>query len=305
MAKNNYFNYVDFHNQNYFLIYLLSFAMDEYKDDDPLLSECAKELIRYILGMDKTENVIVTEYDGEDTFIVNHNKCILIDQFPPYTIADIFVEYNNVDYNVDYYCVIYVPSLGFLGEPKGFPIVYLSIKKLKEIYSKYPIKNEIYQHYMHWLEEQERLIQKTLQTPIEHWKLRNEGHLFVTHLLEDSIVDVSKGIGMADLWSSGLCWYFVSKNELRTMGVHDYICRIYLLIARAKIEICFHCYNDGDDKAKKCVKEMESFVNNICPMPMTFDLSDYKEKIQYAQRIMDRLKTEFKLSLDDETNSEE
>lgn len=85
MAKNNYFNYVDFHNQNYFLIYLLSFAMDEYKDDDPLLSECAKELIRYILGMDKTENVIVTEYDGEDTFIVNHNKCILIDQFPPYT----------------------------------------------------------------------------------------------------------------------------------------------------------------------------------------------------------------------------
>lgn len=63
MQKNNYSNYAYEHKN--FLHYLLSFAMEQYQDEDPILSHCAKELLRYVLDMDETETVAVTKFETD------------------------------------------------------------------------------------------------------------------------------------------------------------------------------------------------------------------------------------------------
>lgn len=111
---------------------MLSFAMEQYKDEDPLLSDCAKELIRYITGIDENESVVVTGLDG-DTFTVNHN---------------IFVDIS----------------------PYG--------------------------------DEQGRMIQTTLHTPIDQWK-RDDSQRFLLHLVEDSIVDTNRFFAGLDFLCGG------------------------------------------------------------------------------------------------------
>lgn len=131
--QNNYFNYTDHHYE--FLNYLLSFAMEQHKDEDPLLSECAKELIRYIMGMNEEDYIVVTGYDGD--VIVNGDKYI---QF--YNGFLFFPRWQWKGNFKKWYFVCYEPwsfsPISDGGDFEGLNIIYLTKKKLKEICGKYP-----------------------------------------------------------------------------------------------------------------------------------------------------------------------
>lgn len=291
MPKNNYFNYTDHHYD--FLYYLLSFAMEQYQDEEPLLSGCAKELIRYILGMDETESVVVTDFDIF-AVTVNHNK------FIQFNSSFMFYPSPEQKENFkDWYFVCYDPSAFFdIGKYEELHIMYLPMKKLKEICGKYQSKNQIFLQHIQYLEEQLSLIEVTMQTPINQWK-EDDYKRFVLHLAEDSVIDLTGRIdGVRVLWEGnprytrGLHWYFISDDDLEKMGVRNHIDAIYLHTRVNTINICFEPSSEDDDLY---VKKLKSFVKNICPMPIFFDLSDYKEKIQYAESTMDQLVAEFKL----------
>lgn len=291
MLKNNYFNYVGSGEHYYFLLYLLSFATEQYKDEDPMLSECAKELIRYILGMNKTEKIIVTDI-YEETVIVNHNKYI--------KIREDLVPHIEESEKKDYYFVCFNPSDGCsTSTNEELHEMHLSIKKVKEICSKYQSKNLIFLQFVQYLDEQEREIQITLQTPIEQWN-ETDYRYFTLHLIEDSIVDMSRMIRAWEvcygLWEDlqythSLYWYYISDDELKSMGIRNHIKQIYLYTHLNTINICFEPFKDNN----QYVKKLQTFLNDICPMPITFDINNYKEKIQYAESIMDRLVAKFRL----------
>ncbi|GEM_PF-1464508 len=293
MSKNNYFKYVESGEHYYFLRYLLSFATKQYKDEDPMLSKCANELIRYILGMNQTENIIFTDF-YEDTVIVNHNKYIKIRD-------NVLVPHMEESEKKDYYFVCFDPSAGFSTYTcEGLHVMYLSIKKLKEICSKYPSKNLIFLQFVQYLDEQERRIRITLQTPIEQWNETEYRH-FTLHLVEDSIVDMNRMIrGQGVCYGSwenlqythSLYWYYISDDELKSMGIRNHIKQIYLYTHLNTIDICFKPFNEDNNQY---TKKLQAFVNDMCPLPIAFDLNNYKEKIQYAENIMNRLIAEFEL----------
>lgn len=304
MSKNNYFNYVDSDSHYYFLNYLLAFAMKQHKDEDPLLSDCAKEIIRYILKMDESENVIITEKD-DYTFTVNHDKCIGINS----STSEYEYAKSNSWYK-EYYFVCYTPSGLFnMYKIDGIHLIHLSIKKIKEICSKYQSDNQIFIQFLQFLNEQEHIIKATLQKPMEQWN-QTDYRYFTLHLVEDSVVDVSKNaighiVGFGSWLENmqhiiSLYWYYISEEKLCQMGI-DRI-TIYLYTRLNTINIRFKTV---DKKNEHIIQKLEDFVNNICPMPITFDLSNYKEKFKYAQSIIDRLETEFRLSFKNEANNVE
>lgn len=307
MEKNNFFNHIDSGRCYAFLNYLMSFAMEQHEDEDPLLSECAKELIRYILNMNQDENIIVTTpdedieayVDDEDIeayvdedfavlFLVNHNRYIRI---TPYSYG--------CDINKEYYNVIFNPAAGFgISKTINTNTIYLSIKKLIEIFSKYQSKNQLFIQFLQFLDEQEQMIQETLQKPIKQWNY-TEYRYFTLHLVEDSIVDVNKSLsGLCTSYDSykdikfwrSLKWYYISNDELNRMGCKNI--QIYLYTNLNTINIYIIPY---DKKAERYVEKIEDFISNNFSVPITFDLNNYKEKFKYAESIMDRLKNEFRI----------
>ena len=61
MLENNLFFGSEPQSSQQFIFYLLSFAMEEYQTTDPVLADYAKELIRYIIGADGTQDITVTD----------------------------------------------------------------------------------------------------------------------------------------------------------------------------------------------------------------------------------------------------
>lgn len=289
MPNNNYFNYTDQHYE--FLYYLLSFAMEQYQNEYPLLSACAKELIRYILDMNDTENVVVTELDG-DTLTVNDDKHILIGG------TELYEPDLNPEDLKNLYCVHYDPSTSFtMVQDERAHALYLPMKKVREICGKYPSKNPIFLQHIQFLDEQLNRIKSTLQKPLKQWD-ENDYRNFSSHLVEDSVIDMTRSVvgeriymGYNPKYTHSLYWYYIPDDKLESMGVRDHVRAIYLYTRLNTINICYVSNEDDDLYEQK----LRSFVRGIQRMPLFFDLNDYKEKIQYAQSIMDRLVEEFRL----------
>lgn len=300
MPKNNYFNYTDEHKG--FIYYLLSFAMEQHQEEDPLLSDCAKELIRYILGMDAAETVAVTGFDMDAVpgfeqdmtgVVINQDKFILIGGS-----ALSFAQLNLEENIKNWHFVHYDPFA--TEQSEGVHRMYLSMKKLKEICRKYPSKNPVFQHYMQFLDEQAERIDRTLHTPIKQWKEADYRH-FCSHLLEDAVIDMTRSFGGRQIYlahydpvpqySHSLYWYDISDDKLERMGVREHVRAIYLHTRLNTINIRYVSGEDGDPYVQK----LRSFVRGIHPMPIFFDLSNYKEAIRLAQSIIDRLTEEFRL----------
>lgn len=300
MPNNNYFNYT--HEHKDFLYYLLSFAMEQHQNDDPALSDCAKELIRYILGMDAAKPVAVTGFDMDavpgfeqdmTAVVINRDKFILLGG------AALSLAQGNLEENAEnWYFVHYDPFA--TEQSEGIRRMYLSMKKLREICKKYPSKNPIFLHYMQFLDEQTERINKTLHTPIKQWR-EADYQRFCSHLLEDAVIDMRRSFGgkqiyLADCdplpqYSHSLCWYDIPDDKLERMGVQGHVWAIYLHTRLNTIHIRYVSDEDDDPYVQK----LRSFVRGIHPMPIFFDMSNYKEAIRLAQSIMDRLTEEFRL----------
>lgn len=296
MPKNNYFYYTYKHED--FLYYLLSFAMEQYQDEDPFLSDCAKELIRYILGMNETESVVVTKIDkGTVTFaIVNHDKFILIAGGDPFDL--------DLEENVkDWYFVHYDPFANFvMRQSEELHGMYLSMNKLREICGKYPSRNMMFQQYIHFLDEQAVRIKATLQKPIKQWDEDDDYRRFSLHLVEDSVIDMTRDVACVParypIHSHMLFWYYVTDDKLESMGVRGLVRSIYLYTRLNTINIRY-VSEDNDNPYDPYVQKLKNFVREIHTMPIFFDLNNYKEAIQLAQSIMDHLTEEFRLESKD------
>lgn len=292
MFVNNYFNYTNHRSHDDFIFYLLSFAMEQYKEEDPMLSNCAQELIRYILKMDQTEKVVVTELvpgTVTNTVIVNNDKCININ-----TLLD---ETKIPGKKTCLVC--YDPSAQvYLKPSETYETMYLSMKKLKEICGEYQSRNQIFLQYIQYLNEHEHMMETTLHTPIEQWK-NDDYRRFILHLLDDSIIDMTGticggyfSIGLPDNPMPYISWRYLSADDRGNNGMWTYVNAIYLHTHFNTIDICI---NPSLAASYEHAKKMKNYVNNICPMPIAFDLSNYKEKIQYAESIFDQLVAEFEL----------
>ena len=303
MPKNNFFNYTNEHTD--FLYYLLSFAMEQYQNEDPVLSDCARKLIRYVMGMDEAESAVVTMFDAEavpgyehdmTAAVINQEKYILIGG------SELSLAQSNLeDKFKNWYFVHYDPLANFIIEQsEGKHDMYLSMKKLREICGKYPSKNPIFLHYMQFLDEQAGRIEATLQKPIKQWAA-DDHRRFCSHLMEDSIIDMTRPVASKDLYltnwypnpkfSHSLYWYYIPEDQLERMGVRNHVYAIHLYTRLNTINIRYLSDEDDDPYVQK----LKSFVREICRMPIFFDLSNYREAIQLAQGILNRLAEEFRL----------
>ena len=258
-----------------FLSDLLSYAI-EPKREDLLLSGCVRELIRHIWGMDDAGNVVNhgNLYSGYEYALLVAIKC-----------------YDRRNY------FVYDLYANFFITKDGEQPTCLSRKKLKEICEKCPSKNQSYLQYVERLETETLRLETILQTPIERWDAKDYSR-FNAHLIEDAIVDIARGIKPKDFYFAngslpGFEWYHISNDELRNMGIRKYVNDIFLYTRLNTINICFKLKSYS--KPNKYVQALLNYADYIGLMPITFGLSDYKEKFQYAQSIMDRLIAEFRV----------
>lgn len=303
MPKNNFFNYTNEHTD--FLYYLLSFAMEQYQNEDPALSDCAKALIRYILGMKETESIVSVRFDTDavpgyehymTAVVINCDQLILIGGY-----ALDFAQENLEGNSGNWYFVHYDPFAHVtMVQSENGNVLYLSMKKLREICGKYPSKNPIFLHYMQFLDEQVGRIEATLQKPINQWDV-DDHRRFCSHLMEDSVIDMTRSvvgeqIYLADYYpnpkySYSLYWYYIPDDQLERMGLWDHVRAIHLYTRLNTINIRYVSNEDNDPY----VRTLRNFVRGIHQMPIFFDMSNYKEAIQLAQSILDRLAEEFRL----------
>lgn len=260
-----------------FIWYLLSFATAHCKEDASLTA-CAKELIRYILGVDDSENIVVTTI-GDYSITVNNSKEICFSNHS----GDPFIKSKENEY-----CVRYNPNGTFT---MGKQQLYLTRKKLLEIFNKHPSENLIYNQYIQHLCDLDAAMK-------EQAKLGENGDCvkqLVEQLMEDSIIDVSRGVRCTQYYDNdnvrlvgSFYWYFITSESL-TRKRSKKEPKICLCAENNMIRVCF------DETEKRQTEKMESFINSICPTPITFDSNNYKEKFKYAQSIMDRLEAEFRI----------
>ena len=68
----------------------------------------------------------------------------------------------------DWYFVHYNPFGYFtMVQSEGLHVIYLSMKKLREICGKYPSKDRIFLQYMQFLDEQTSKIKTTMRKPMK------------------------------------------------------------------------------------------------------------------------------------------
>jgi len=303
MPKNNFFNYTNEHTD--FLYYLLSFAMEQYQNEDPVLSDCAKALTRYIMGMDETESIASVRFDTNAVPGYEHYMTAVVincDQFILIGGYALCLAQENLEENIEnWYFVHYDPFANVARQQlENGNVMYLSMKKLREICGKYPSKDPIFLHYMQFLDEQAGRIEATLQKPINQWDV-DDHRRFCSHLMEDSVIDMTRSVASEDVYfqnyypdpkfSHCLHWYYIPDGQLERMGVRDHVRAIHLYTRLNSIHIRY--VSNEDDNPY--VQMLRNFVRGIHQMPIFFDLDNYKEAIQLAQGVLDRLAEEFRI----------
>lgn len=131
--------------------------MEEYQTTDPVLSDCAKELIRYIIGTDQTETVTVTDIlKKQNMVVINENKYIFIQDDKLYQNWNLSKLKNlrkesllkkGID-EKNIYCVCYSP----LGKPcYESDVLYINRRQFLQICNSYQSSNQIYNSYLEYL----------------------------------------------------------------------------------------------------------------------------------------------------------
>lgn len=311
----NIFNYATSElSQDAFICYLLSFAMEDNKNYDKGISECAFELLRK-MGIDE-ENITVTaihkQYANIDVLVEVNNKYNVIIEDKTFTSQhsnqiNRYKEALEKEGRSNIICVYYKIIEQDWPE-KG--VVNITRKDLLNIFTKYTTNNTIFNNYVEHLKAIDEDVNSYKKKPIGQWNDNMYGGFF-THLIENKVIELSKWCGYGRVNNiqggfMGLWWYFLkndNEDSVTKIGLDNkYIENIYLQIENNTIAIKMSITETDDNNMTRDIRwKLYNYFKEQVPdlkkkvfrpgIYMTvgyieYDENNYKEKIELLERLM-------------------
>jgi hypothetical protein len=263
--ENNLFFYASSElSQDAFICYLLSFAVPAHSNKDAALTNCAKELIRWMLPDRQEPDFVVTEirrqYKNIDILaVVNENIYIVIEDktFTGQHDNQInrYAQTVRDDFHTEPVCVYYKIAEQPYPEPKA---VNITRTDLLSIFHKYDSDNQIYKEYVAYLEYIDDHVNAYKIEPISAW----DDHAyrgFFTHLMTEVIEKngrnswrhVSNPNG--GFW--GLWWNWLSPNNLEKANLRqEWLDYLYLQIENNTIAVKIYAESVQDKRITQNIR---------------------------------------------------
>lgn len=315
LSTNNLFRYATSElSQDAFISWLLSHALKENKNINPLLTECALEFLHKIKGLEKVTciNNLLRQVDNIDVLVQGDGFEIIIEdktytnthnnQISNYLEARV----NKVSDKTEVFCVLYK----IIEQPhpeKGVDFEFTR-NILLDIFRKYRVKsdNVIFNDYVDFLEDIEARTQSYKKLPIHKWNDDAYRGFFVY---------LAKNLNLSPFWwgyvanpSGGFqcySWNFITSDELDKIGITDeYLDEIYLQIENDIIAVKMTPGKDRDKVNDIRHKLYCYFKDNISDFEkksfrygkymtigfVKYNEMNYKEKIDDIQKAANNLK---------------
>ena len=324
--KNNLFSFATSElSQDAFICWLLSFALERHKDEEPELTKCANNLVELFIGRTAEIREIKRQYKKIDVLVcIDNDEYIIIedktfssqhgDQINRY--ADRLVKDDNIPrekiYSV-YYKIIEQAH-------REVDAKNVTRTQLLELFKEYvdKVDNQIFIDYYNHLCTIDKGVSAYLDMNVDisdWWKHCRYAYIgFFTHLIEDKIIDISEP---ADYWwghvnnpTGGfwcLCWYFL-RGELEVSGLHEAgVSELYLQFENNKIAVKMACRDNVVDSTKirqsifEYTKQLLNVDKEIVKKKpfrrgksmtvcyVEYDMKDYREKLKSMQSVMDSI----------------
>lgn len=302
-------------SQDAFICYLLSFAMEEYKSNDKELSKCAKELLINMGIDDEIFHIeLKRQYKKIDILVEVNKKYNIIIEDKTFTSQSngqinkykrILEEEGRENIMCVYYKIIEQakPEEG---------VINITRKELLNIFRKYKTNDKIFNNYVEYLEWIDKDVNSYKNLEIGNWSA-NSYRGFFTHLIEDNIIDKSRGYGWDYVANNsggfmGLWWHWVNKISSNTIIDSKYFEEIYLQIENDIIAIKLSRNENCSDieTAEYRWKLYEYFKSKIPEFNkkifrngkymtigfINYNNENYKEKIKLLERTIINLENE-------------
>ncbi|MDR0916297.1 MAG: PD-(D/E)XK nuclease family protein [Oscillospiraceae bacterium] len=268
--------------QDAFICYLLSFAMRDYESKDPALAECARELLRKMLGEAAPQDIVVTDIMrqhehidvlvvvNEDTYIVIEDKTFSGthgDQINRYC------ESVREEFKSERVFGVYFKIVEQAYREDG--VVNITRADLLELFAKHESENAVYNSYIEYLKYIDDDVNSWRALPINEWREKtNHAYKgFFTHLVQDNIIDIDKsndyGWHYVSNPSGGfwcLWWYSLPETlKARYPNAFQYFANLYLQIEDNRIAVKLSLTNKGSgaDEAETVRRDLFEYFETI------------------------------------------
>lgn len=313
MRKNNLFMFATSElSQDAFICWLLNFAHKDHQDEDPILKECAKEFLSFILPLE--EELVVTDikrqYNEIDVLITVNDKYNIIIEDKTFTgqNGNQIQRYKEKLSKKGYQNIICVYYKIVEQAEEEQDIININRSLLIGLFSKYEKQttNQIFLNYYEYLLYLDWAVNCYKTEPIKNWTgIKNHAYKgFFTHLINDKIIETDKHYswnyvpnrsgGINALW-----WYFVdSKNlsasNLSELHFHSIYLQIENNIIAVKMSVKDNYSVDVRWSLYQYIKVMVPYFTKKAfqkGKSMTigyieYDENNYKEKIDLMEKVM-------------------
>lgn len=316
MIKNNLFKFATKElSQDAFICWLMNFAHSDHLGENPILTECAKELLAKMLKIQ--EPLVVTsierQYKNIDVLIQVNNKYNIIIEDKTFTSehSDQINRYRKMLENENFQNIICVYYKIVEENFTGHVDVQITRKDLIDVFSKYinTAKNAIFTDYYENLLEIETETQAYMNTKIELWRIEYN-HVyrgFFSHLINDNIISLSRGGGWGYIPNQskgfwGLWWFYLGNAELNACGLFETLVDdVYLQIEDNLIavkmtgvteksnEVRWSLFDYFKSRTPEFQKKVFKNGKHMTIGYITYDEKNYKEKINLMQDIMESI----------------
>lgn len=313
--RNNLFFYATSElSQDAFICYLLSFAMKEYKNNDKELSQCAEELLETmgILNEEIVDVELRRQYKNIDILVEVNKKYNIIIEDKTFTSQrdgqiNRYKETLQEEGRTNIICVYY--KIIEQSKPED-NVINITRKDLLNIFRKYKTNDKIFNDYVEYLEWIDNDVNSYKNLEIDKWS-GNSYRGFFTHLIEDNIIDKSRGYGW-DYVSNisggfmGLWWHFINNTSSSSELNSNCFYEIYLQIENNIIAIKLSSKDTANQKEAIDFrwKLYEYFKGQIPELKkkkfrngkymtvgfIEYDKSDYREKIALLEKMIKGIK---------------
>lgn len=250
--KNNLFSFATSElSQDAFICYLLNFAHQDHLDEDPVLSQCAKQLLALVIEDEKDLTItkiqrqyknidILVEVNGkyhviiEDKTFSNHHH----DQINRYKNA--LIEEGRSNVVTVFYKIVEQPHQEDVD-------VTITRRDLIKLFSSFidQTSNTIFNDYLEYLLEIEADVNSFKTAPMSIWR-KEYNHVykgFFSHLVDNRIVQLDRNWGWGyvpnqanGFW--GFWWFFLDSGELDSCQLKESVLdELYLQIEDNAISI--------------------------------------------------------------------
>lgn len=315
LSSNNLFRYATSElSQDAFISWLLSHALKENINKNPLLTECALEFLHKIKRLEKVTYItnILQQEDNIDVLVQGDGFEIIIEDKTYTNTHDNQIQnyletrVNKVSDNTDVFCVLYK----IIEQPhpeKGVDFEFTR-NILLDMFRKYRVKSDnlIFNDYVDFLEDIEAKTQSYINLPIQKWN---------DYAYRGFFVHLASKLNLSPYWwgyvanpSGGFqcySWNFITSDELDKIGITDeYLDELYLQIENDIIAVKMTPGKDRDKANDIRYKLYCYFKDNIIGFNkknfrygkymtvgfIKYNETNYKNKIDVIQKVANNLK---------------